>query len=195
MSAPPEPHRATYEDLLKVPDIFVAELIDGELYTWPRPAAPHLTVQKRLILTLAPGYEDGDGGPGGWVFYFEPELHLGDDVLVPDIAGWRRERLPFEADTVAFKIPPDWVCEVISERTGRIDRVKKLPIYGRYGVPYAWIVDPRQRTLEAYRLADRARWLLLGVFGGETLSVIEPFEEITIPLSRLWLGPEPPQTA
>jgi Uma2 family endonuclease len=177
---------ATYEDLLKVPDHLVAEIIEGELFTSPRPASPHLRASSILGSRITAAFDDGGGGPGGWWILDEPELHLGPDVLVPDIAGWRRERMPTLTSTAAFTLAPDWVCEVISPHTGRIDRLKKLPIYAREEISYAWIVDPILRIIEAYRLASR-RWSLLGTYGGDDTARIEPFDAIEFPLATLWL--------
>ncbi len=181
---------ATYEDLLQVPDNLVAEIIEGELFTSPRPSSPHLRASSLLGGRIVIAFDDGGGGPGGWWILDEPELHFGANVLVPDIAGWRRERMPVLASTPAFTLAPDWVCEVISPHTGRIDRLKKLPIYAREEIPYAWIVDPILRIIEAYRLTS-GHWSLLGTYGGDDTVRIEPFEAIEFPLATLWL-PETP---
>ena len=182
---------ATYEDLLEVPDHLVAEIIEGELHTAPRPASPHAHASSMIGGRIIVAFGGGGGDPGGWWILDEPELHLGPDVLVPDIAGWRRERMPLLLNTPAFTLAPDWVCEVISPHTGRIDRMKKLPIYAREEISYAWIVDPIVQTIEVYRL-DSGRWSLLGTFGGDDTVRIEPFETIEIPLSTLWLPEAPP---
>lgn len=182
---------ATYDDLLKVPENLVAEIIDGELYTSPRPASPHLRASSMLGARIITAFDDGDGsGPGGWWILAEPELHLGPHVLVPDIAGWRRERMAVLESRAAFTLAPDWICEVISPHTGRIDRMKKLPIYAKEEIAYAWLVDPIQQTIEAYQL-ERGRWSLLGTYGGDEKVRIEPFDAIELPLATLWL-PEAP---
>ncbi len=145
--------RATYDDLLAVPDHLVAEIIDGELYTSPRPAPPHAVASSAILSVLFDRFHGSSGSgaatPGGWWILIEPELHFGDDVLVPDVAGWRRARMPAVPDTAYFTTPPDWVCEVISPSSGRLDRVKKMPVYARAGVAHLWLVDPIARTLEA----------------------------------------------
>src|SRR3954471_2014812 len=148
----PAQRRATYDDLLKVPDILVAEILDGELFTSPRPASPHTYASSVLRGALDPFDRriGGPGGPGGWWLLFEPELHLGADILVPDLAGWRRERMPVFPDQPAVRLAPDWVCEVISPSAGRSDRPRKLPIYARERFEHVWIVDPLQRTLEVF---------------------------------------------
>jgi Uma2 family endonuclease len=181
---------ATYEDLLKVPEHLVAEIIEGELYTSPRPASPHARAASILGARVITSFDDGGGGPGGWWILTEPELHLGPNVLVPDLAGWRRERMPVLPNTAAFTFAPDWVCEVISPHTGRLDRLKKLPLYAREDIPYAWIVDPILRTVEVYRLMS-GRWSLLGTYGGDETVRIEPFDAIEIPLATLWLPDAP----
>ncbi len=177
---------ATYEDLLKVPENLVAEIIEGELFTSPRPSSPHALASSLLGGRIVMAFGGGGGGPGGWWILDEPELHLGPDILVPDIAGWRRERMPVFENTPAFRLAPDWVCEVISPHTGRIDRMKKLPIYAREEIPYAWIVEPIMKTIEVYRLAS-GRWSLLGTYGADETVRIEPFDAIEFPLATLWL--------
>jgi Uma2 family endonuclease len=158
--ASPVKRRATYEDLVAVPSHLVAEIVDGDLHVSPRPASRHALASSRLGSELGPPFDRGQGGPGGWWTIFEPELHLQADVVVPDLAGWRRERLPEFPDTPAFTLAPDWVGEVVSPSTERLDRAKKMPVYGRERVGHLWIVDPTVRTLEVYRLSD-SWWLLL----------------------------------
>lgn len=177
---------ATYEDLLKVPDHLVAEIVEGELYTSPRPASPHARASSILGARIITSFDDGGGGTPGWWILFEPELHLGPNVIVPDIAGWRRERMPVLPDVPGFTLAPDWVCEVISPYTGRLDRLKKLPLYAREEIAYSWIVDPILRTIEVYRLVS-TRWSLLGTYGGDDVVRMEPFDAIEFPLATLWL--------
>jgi Uma2 family endonuclease len=177
--------KATYEDLLNVPDTMVAELIDGELYSSPRPGGPHSVAASVLVGDLNPAYQRGRGGPGGWWILIEPEIHLGLDVLVPDIAGWRRERMPEVPQTHIFSIAPDWVCEVLSPSTARVDRSKKLRVYGQHEVTYAWLIDPLERYLEVKRL-EKGRWSDLAVFSGNDKVVAEPFVEVEIDLTEIW---------
>src|SRR5262249_14626112 len=154
------PRRATYEDLLAVPEHLVAEILDGELVTSPRPASPHAFAAGGMFAGLHGrfhGPPGGAGAPGGWWMLCEPELHLGPDVLVPDAAAWRIDRMPVVPDVAAFTLAPDWVCEVVSSATARIDRARKMPIYAREGVRHLWLVDPVARTLEVYRL-EGERW-------------------------------------
>jgi len=177
--------RATYEDLLQVPPHRVAEIIDGDLHVSPRPASRHALASSALGSELGPPFHRGRGGPGGWWIIDEPELHFGDDVVVPDLAGWRRERLPEFPDTPAFSLAPDWACEVVSPSTERLDRAKKMPVYAAAGVPHLWLVNPTARTVEVYRLAD-GRWLLLATHEGAQRVRAEPFEAVELDLAPLW---------
>lgn len=181
---------ATYEDLLKVPDHLVAEILDGELHVSPRPAPRHADASSGLGGFLRGPFDRGRGGPGGWRILDEPELHLGHDVLVPDLAGWRRDRLPALPAEAYFSVAPDWVCEVVSPSTAAIDRVKKLTIYAREQVRHAWMVDPIARTLEVLRL-ENGRWMIVSTWSGMETVAAEPFEAIELDLSLLWEEPSP----
>lgn len=121
--------RATYEDLLKVPDHLVAEILDGELFATPRPSIPHAVASSRLGGEIGGPFDRGRGGPGGWWILDEPELHLGPDILVPDVAGWRRTRLPAMPATAFLTVAPEWLCEIVSPSTEGLDRGRKLAIY------------------------------------------------------------------
>lgn len=180
----PMKRRATYDDLMQVPDNLVAEIIDGELVTSPRPAVPHAQAAITIAQDLAP-FRSRPGGPAWWIL-FEPELHLRDDVLVPDLAGWRQERMPSPPAAPHIALPPDWICEVVSPRTGRIDRARKMALYGRDGVRNLWLVDPLARTLEVYRL-EGDRWIVVATHGGDDVVRAEPFDEIELVLDRWWL--------
>ena len=176
---------ATYEDLVAVPEHLVAEIVDGELVTSPRPAPRHARATSVLLGALHGPFDSGRSGPGGWTILVEPEVHLGSDVLVPDIAGWRRERMPTLPTEAWFPLAPDWVCEVLSPVTAALDRRRKLPIYAREGVTQAWLVDPIARTVEVLR-REETEWLIVGTFvNGERL-LAEPFEAIGIDLGLLW---------
>ena len=176
---------ATYADLRAVPENFVAEILGGELYASPRPASPHALAAMALSTKLAGPFHFGENGPGGWWLLNEPELHFGADVLVPDIAGWRRERMPAIPNVSHFTLPPDWLCEVLSPSTERIDRQKKLTIYAREGVKHVWLVNPVLETLEVLRL-DSERWSLIAVHEGHGAVRAEPFGAIELPLGALW---------
>ena len=183
--ASPVKRRATYLDLLLVPSHRVAEIVDGDLHVSPRPASRHALASSGLGSQLWAPFHHGRGGPGGWWILDEPELHLGEDVLVPDLAGWRRERMPEFPDTPAFTLAPDWACEVVSPGTERLDRAKKMPVYAREGVRHLWLVNPAARTLEVYRVAE-GRWLLLATHEGAARVRAEPFHEVELDLAPLW---------
>ena len=164
----------------------VAEVIGGQLHLHPRPAKPHAAAATALGEELGPPFKRGRGGPGGWVLLDEPEIHLGSDILVPDLGGWRVERMPeLVDDEPYFTLAPDWVCEVLSPRSAKYDRTDKLSIYAREQVRWAWLVDPLQRTLEALRL-DAGRWTLLGTWRDEAFVRVEPFDAIELELGVLW---------
>ncbi len=179
------PRRATYEDVLQAPPHRVAEVIDGVLETQPRPAAPHALAATVLGEELGPPFRRGRGGPGGWVFLDEPELHLGADILVPDLAGWRRERMPVLPDAAYFELAPDWLCEVLSPGTQVKDRTRKLPAYRRESVAHIWLIEPIARLLEIYRL-DGATYRLVGAHADEAVVRAEPFDAIQLALGLLW---------
>jgi Uma2 family endonuclease len=176
---------ASYEDLLQVPDHLVAEILAGDLYATPRPALRHAYAASQLGAELIGPFDRGRGGPGGWLFLDEAELHLAGDVVVPDLAGWRRARLPAVPDEPFLTIAPDWVCEVVSPSTERVDRSVKLDIYAREGVGHAWLVDPIARTLEIYRL-DAGKWLRANTCGGDHIVNAEPFDILALDLLVLW---------
>jgi Uma2 family endonuclease len=185
-----EPKRkATYDDVLAAPEHKVAEILDGELFLSPRPATPHARASSIAGSQLVDAF-DRDAGdpsrPGGWWILAEPELHLGPDVLVPDIAGWRRERLPRIPNAAWIETPPDWLCETLSPSTARIDRTRKLRIYAREGVRHVWLLDPLARTLEVL-VRDGERWAIASSHGGDDLVNAEPFAAVALELSRLWL--------
>lgn len=177
--------RATYDDLLKVPAPMVAEIVDGELYASPRPAPRHAVAATVLVSNLNPPFQQGRGGPGGWWILVEPELHFGEDVLVPDIAGWKRERLARMPEAAYFTLSPDWVCEVISPSTEKLDRVRKMAVYARERVAHAWLVNPLARTLEILRL-EGERWVVAASHGDEETVRAEPFEAVAIELPAVW---------
>lgn len=177
--------RATYEDLREVPEHRVAEIIDGELYTSPRPSSLHARAATRLSSRLGPPYDEGIGGPGGWILLIEPELHLGSHVVVPDMAGWRRERLAELPDVPHFTLAPDWACEVLSPATERIDRLKKLRVYAGFAVQNAWLVSPAMRSLEVYARTGH-HFALVATYADAEEVRAEPFAEIRIELSALW---------
>lgn len=175
----------TYEDLVGLPDHVVGEILAGELHVSPRPAMRHSRAEARVAARLSSPFDDGVGGPGGWLFAIEPELHFARDVLVPDVAGWRRERLPEIPDVPFMTLAPDWVCEILSPSTERIDRVKKLPIYARERVGHVWLLDPIAKTVEAFAL-DGDGWRLAGAYGEGTPARIVPFDAVEFDLAQFW---------
>lgn len=177
----------TYQDVLDAPAHLVAEILAGELVLSPRPRMGHGAVQVGLSAELGPPFGRGRGGPGGWYFVSEPELHLGEDVVVPDLAGWRRERAPDPGAAFA-STAPDWLCEVLSSSTEKHDRGTKLAIYARAAVGHVWLVNPDQRTLEIMRHTP-AGWLHLGTHTDDARVRAEPFEAIELDLAALWFDP------
>lgn len=183
----PAKKKAVYEDLYAIPENMVGEIIDGDLIVTPRPAIRHTHAASILGGELIPPYHFGRGnGPGGWVIYIEPELQFGDNTIVPDLAGWRIEHhAPLPADSL-ITIPPDWVCEILSPSTARTDKVRKMPLYARHAVPYAWLLDPIARTLEVFGL-ESGKWTVLGFYGEDDKVRAEPFQEVVIDLRGLWM--------
>lgn len=194
---PPEPESterndpSVEADFQAAPADMVAELLDGELHLSPRPARPHTNAASRLGILIGGPFWLGTGGPGGWVILDEPELHFGSrpDKLVPDLAGWRRERLPDalggDEAPAHYELAPDWVCEVLSERTRHLDKGPKMRIYAREGVRHLWLVDPRAHTLDEFRLEEN-HWLLVDTFAGEQRVRAEPFDAMELELALLW---------
>jgi Uma2 family endonuclease len=178
---------ATYQDVLDAPEHMVAELIDGELILSPRPGGTHASVASMIGGELVPPFTRGRGGPGGWIILLEPELHFGKRVLVPDWAGWRTSRMPSVPNDPYFTLAPDWVCEIASKSTEKLDRKRKLPIYASAGVGHAWIIQPRLRALEVLRLRD-GEWVNAGYHTDGDKVRAEPFQEIELDLATLWWG-------
>ena len=177
--------RAAYQDVLDAPAHLVAEVLDGTLHTHPRPAMPHGLATLALGTDLSNPFQFGRGGPGGWWIAFEPELHLGEEIVVPDLAGWRRERMPEYPQTAYVTLAPDWVCEVLSASTRRLDLHQKRPLYAHEGVGHLWLVDPIDRTLEAFELHE-GQWLLIAGAKDDDPVSIRPFDAITFNLGDLW---------
>jgi Uma2 family endonuclease len=177
-----------------VPGTMIAEILDGELHTMPRPGRRHTRTSSILGAELYGPFWRGTGGPGGWVILDEPELHLGPkpDKVVPDLAGWRSHRMPDEVESEDelpyYDVAPDWVCEVLSPSTEATDRIKKMRIYRREGVAHVWLIHPIARTLEVYRL-EGGRWVQLDTFEEDAVVRAEPFEAVELSLEVLWQGP------
>lgn len=182
----PAERLASYADLLDVPENLVAEIINGRIETHPRPAPRHAWAASRIGGELDPPFNMGRGGPGGWIILIEPELHLHGHVLVPDLAGWRRERLPRLPETAWIEAPPNWVCEILSASTARIDRAEKTPIYAECRVDRLCLADPDLRTLEVYLRQQEGHWLLLQTLQGNPEVRQPPFDAVTFDLGSLW---------
>lgn len=176
---------ATYADIEALAPNVTGEILFGVLHTHPRPAPRHSMAASVLGAEMIGPFQKGRGGPGGWIILDEPELHLGPHVVVPDIAGWRRERLPKLPETAYFETAPDWVCEVLSPSTARIDRTDKLAIYAAHGVGHCWLVDPDAKTLEVLVLTG-GKWLLAATMKDADPVTAPPFEAHTFALDVLW---------
>lgn len=176
-----------YDQLLVLPETLTGEILNGQLHTQPRPSGPHAITGSSLGYELVGPFHRGRGGPGGWWIIDEPEIHFVRDleVAVPDLAGWRRKRMPAVPQDHRFEVVPDWVCEILSPSTASKDREIKMPLYARYGVRYAWLIDPEKRTLEAHALLDGA-WSVIGRFATGDQVAVQPFEAVTIDLAGLW---------
>jgi Uma2 family endonuclease len=177
---------AVYADLLSLPEGVRGEIIDGELFVQPRPRARHSRTASRLMAKLEAPFHDGDGGPGGWWIVQEPGIELpGSPEVVPDLAGWRRERVPELSLDGAIDRVPDWVCEILSPSNASHDRVRKARVYARAGVPHFWLVDPTHRSVEGRRLVD-GLWIEVGSYSDDEVARAEPFEAVALPLEWLW---------
>lgn len=180
--------QATYSVLSALPQGWVGEIVEDELVASPRPLASQTRAAFMLGVELGEQLDPRRGGSGRWCFMRTPELHLGRDVLVPDLAGWRRDRmvLPPEPDEPFLTLAPDWVCEIVSPVTVALDRVRKLPLYAQHGVSHAWFIDPEARTLEIFQRLKRG-WLFAACYEGDALVRAEPFPQFTLELGSLWL--------
>lgn len=183
----PAAKKAVYEDLYGIPENMVGEIVDGELVVTPRPSVSHSHAATVLGGEIVQPYRFGRGGPGGWIILFEPEIMLGEQLLVPDFGGWRKERFAVRSEENWISIVPDWVCEILSPTTMRMDRARKMPVYAKCQVAFIWLIDPMARILEAYRL-EFGKWLLLATFSEDDKVRAEPFHEVEIDLANLWLS-------
>lgn len=194
MSDEPKKTGATYQDLVDLPPLYVAEIVSGDLWASPQPAARHCKISTGLGVLLGGPFEYGPDGPGGWTFVDEPELHFGSDVLVPDLAAWRRERLPPRVFKDAwFEIPPDWLCEILSPSTAKLDLNRKLPLYARVGVSCAWVIDPPEKTVKVLE-ARKGAWIQRATFSGNAIVRAPPFDAVELDLGRVW-PPDPEPSA
>jgi Uma2 family endonuclease len=181
-----------YEEYQRLPRHEQGEILNGTLYVLPRPSPRHANAASALNAELGSPFQRGRGGPGGWWILFEPELQLVEkEPVIPDLAGWRVERMPELPETAYFALVPDWVCEVLSKSTERIDRDEKLPYYAKHGVRHVWLVDPIDKRLEVYALDDETeRWREVRVYRGDTGVRAAPFDAIELDLEALWSTPK-----
>lgn len=185
-----DPRDDLYEEYLQVPAHLRAEIVGGTLYVSPRPAPAHANAASVLGGELSGPFQRGRGGPGGWWILFEPELQLDLKApTVPDLAGWRAERMPDLPETAYFTIVPDWICEVLSRSTEKLDRDEKLPYYAHHGVRHVWLIDPLDKRLEVYTLGDDRTWRAVRTFEGDAPVRAEPFTAIELELAALWTKP------
>jgi Uma2 family endonuclease len=182
----PAPKRAVYDDLFDLPENMTGEIVNGELIVTPRPSRKHLYAGSTLGDEIGPPYRSGRGGPGGWVILDGPEISFGENILVPDLAGWKKERFPIEEPHNWISVVPDWVCEILSPSTAQVDRTEKMPIYAQHGVLHAWLIDPILKTLEVFRF-EPGGWVVLGVYAKSAKVHAEPFSEIELDIGILWL--------
>ncbi len=185
MSSAIKKEKTVLEKWMELPDTVIGELIAGELHVSPRPAPKHARASTKIAGSLDGPFDSGKNGPGGWIILFEPEVHLETSILVPDIAGWRRERMPQIPDEAFFSTVPDWACEVLSPSTAGIDRAKKMPLYVHLGVKWFWLVDPVEKTLEVYE-NSQSRWVLHHTYVNDEKVRAVPFDAIELELSSLW---------
>jgi Uma2 family endonuclease len=176
---------ATYQDVIDAPEHKVAEIIDGTLYLSPRPPIRTSVAKQELLLQLWRPYDRGEDGPGGWWLLREPEFYMGNDVLVPDLVGYRRARLPVLPDASGTDIPPDWVCEALTPVTRALDLTSKRRAYARAGIPHLWQIDDEARLLEAFAL-EAGQWRLVAALRDDHEVRLAPFGAISFPLSVLW---------
>ena len=175
-----------YEQLEQLPESLTGQILNGQLYTHPRPNGKHILISSNVGAELHGPFQKGKNGPGGWWILQEPEVHLtlNSEVVVPDLAGWKKERLPEIPDTHKFTVIPDWICEIFSPSTESIDKEIKMPLYAKYGVKYLWLIHPIKKSLQAFKLTNN-EWILQGTFEGNDAISIEPFDSINIKLNDL----------
>ena len=180
---------ATYEDLCALPDDVRAEVVNGTIITAPAPLPKHSWAQRALGRFIGGPFadDDGYGGPGGWWLFVEVDVAIDTHNIVrPDLAGWRRKRLPDPAEQRPITVRPDWVCEILSPSTAARDRIEKRQLYATAGIPHYWIVDVDARTLEVFELGA-GRWTLVDTFGEHSVARVPPFEEVELAVGRLFL--------
>lgn len=174
-----------YDDFMNLPEHHIGEIINNTLYSQPRPAPKHTRTFSVLGGQLGGSFDWGGGDSSDWWIMDEPELHIEGHILVPDIAGWKRERMPELPETAWFEIVPDWLCEILSPSTAQKDRMVKMPVYAELGVKHLWLIDPILQTLEVYQLENQ-RWSLMASLRDEDMVSAVPFDAIEFSLGGLW---------
>ncbi len=177
--------RASYQDILDLPEGMVGEFITAALYSHPRPGIAYARAAWKLPGKIGGPFDRDETGPGGWIVLAEPELHLGEDIAGPDMAGWKRARYPVVANDACPFVAPDWVCEILSPSTAQKDRALKADLYAKQGVSWMWFLDPQLKTLEAYRNLN-GQWLQLAVPKEGDEVKVEPFDTAPFKLDALW---------
>lgn len=185
MSSAASKEKTAYEKWMELPDNVIGEILAGELHVSPRPAPKHSHASSILLGEIMRPFHRGQGGPGGWIILFEPEVHINSHIFVPDLGGWKRSKLPQIPDEPFFSTIPDWICEVLSPSTTALDKTKKMPLYAELGVNHFWLIDPIARTLEVY-VNDQLNWKLLKTYANEDKVRAAPFDAIEFDLSALW---------
>ena len=184
--AKPAYREPSYDDILALPRGVTGQILFGVLHTSPRPAPKHAQAATTLGEELGPPFKRGRGGPGGWLILYEPEVHLNQHIVVPDLAGWRRETMPeMPVDKAYFVLAPDWVCEVLSPSTRALDRGQKLRVYAEHGVGFVWFVEPLEQLVEVLEL-DGATYRIVDSAQGDVAVRLKPFDAIEFPLGALW---------
>jgi Uma2 family endonuclease len=190
----PGPGAPTLADLDALPPGTVGEIINGVLYTMTRPRARHQRTMTRIGSAVGEPFDMGHGGPGGWWIVTGPGIELPNTPEIsPDVAGWRRERMPELPGDEPIRLVPDWVCEILSRTTRRHDQLIKMPYYAEVGVPYSWIVDLEARVLTAQRLESR-HWVTIGTYSDETEARIAPFDAVPLNVADWWPPAVPTST-
>ncbi|HIO92685.1 MAG TPA: Uma2 family endonuclease [Leucothrix mucor] len=184
--AKPALKETLFDELMALPEHHIGEIIHNILYSQPRPAPKHARAFSVLGGKLGDSFDWGGGDDNDeWWIFSEPELHIDGHILVPDIAGWQRERMPSLPETAWFDLAPDWVCEILSPSTAQKDRMVKMPVYAELGVKHLWLIDPEIKTLEVYQLENQ-RWSLMASLSEDDMVSAVPFDAIEFNLDNLW---------
>jgi Uma2 family endonuclease len=182
----PSPRVPTLADLDALPAGIVGEIIEGVLYTMTKPRAPHQRTTRTIGGRVGDPFDHGRGGPGGWWILTDPGIELPNTPeIAPDVAGWRRERMPTLPVNESIRVVPEWVCEILSPTTRRHDMLRKQPYYAKVGVPFLWLVDLDARVLTTYLLEGNA-WRVSGTYSDETEARIEPFDAVPLNVADWW---------